>query len=51
VLAKNNVSFKMPKFRTMKIGTPAVATNLLTDPESLLTPIGNFLRKFSLDEL
>jgi len=43
--------FKMPKFRSMRIGTPAVATHLLTDPKAYLTPIGSFLRKSSLDEL
>lgn len=43
--------FSMPKFRTMRIGTPAVATHLLTDPAVYLTPIGSFLRKSSLDEL
>jgi len=47
----NNSIFKMPKFRSMKIDTPAVATHLLQDPKSVLTPIGNFLRKSSLDEL
>ena len=47
----NNVLFKMPKFRSMRTGTPAVATHLLTDPSRYLTPIGNFLRKSSLDEL
>ena len=41
----------MPKFRSMKVDTPAVATHLLQDPESVLTPIGDFLRKSSLDEL
>ena len=41
----------MPKFRSMKIDTPAVATHLLQDPKSFLTPIGDFLRKSSLDEL
>jgi O-antigen biosynthesis protein WbqP len=41
----------MPKFRTMQIGTPAVATHLLKDPNAYLTPIGSFLRKTSLDEL
>jgi len=50
-VGKNNVIFKMPKFRSMKIDTPAVATHLLIDPNSVLTPIGNFLRKSSLDEL
>lgn len=43
--------FRMPKFRSMQIGTPAVATHLLADPKSVLTPIGGFLRKSSLDEL
>ena len=47
----NNTLFKMPKFRTMQINTPAVATHLLADPDQYLTPIGSFLRKTSLDEL
>ncbi len=47
----NNALFKMPKFRSMKIDTPEVATHLLADPRSALTPIGGFLRKTSLDEL
>lgn len=47
----NNTMFKMPKFRTMRIDTPAVATHLLKDPDDYLTPVGSFLRKFSLDEL
>lgn len=46
----NNI-FQMPKFRTMRVGTPAVATHLLSDPAAYLTPIGGFLRKSSLDEL
>ena len=46
-----NKIFKMPKFRSMRVGTPAVATSLLADPKAHLTPIGNFLRKSSLDEL
>ncbi len=50
-VGRNNVVFKMPKFRTMKMDTPAVATHLLPDPKSFLTPIGGFLRKSSLDEL
>lgn len=50
-VGKNNTLFLMPKFRSMKVGTPAVATHLLESPESLLTPIGSFLRKSSLDEL
>jgi O-antigen biosynthesis protein WbqP len=41
----------MPKFRSMQVGTPAVATHLLSDPDAYLTPIGSFLRKSSLDEL
>lgn len=47
----NNTIFRMPKFRTMLIDTPAVATHLLADPDRFLTPIGKFLRKSSLDEL
>jgi O-antigen biosynthesis protein WbqP len=50
-VGRNNVVFKMPKFRTMRMDTPAVATHLLPDPKSFLTPIGGFLRKSSLDEL
>jgi O-antigen biosynthesis protein WbqP len=50
-VGKNNAIFKMPKFRSMKVDTPVVATHLLADPKSVLTPIGNFLRKSSLDEL
>lgn len=50
-VGRNNKIFKMPKFRSMQMGTPAVATHLLSDPESYLTPIGSFLRKSSLDEL
>lgn len=46
-----NVIFRMPKFRSMQVGTPAVATHLLANPDSYLTPIGSFLRKSSLDEL
>ncbi len=46
-----NRIFKMPKFRSMRIDTPAVATHLLVDPQQWLTPIGSFLRKTSLDEL
>lgn len=47
----DNIIFKMPKFRTMRIDTPAVATHLLENPHLYLTPIGGFLRKTSLDEL
>jgi O-antigen biosynthesis protein WbqP len=50
-VGRNNSIFKMPKFRSMRMGTPAVATHLLTDAHSHLTPIGSFLRKSSLDEL
>ena len=50
-VGKNNHIFKMPKFRSMKVDTPAVATHLLKSPKSVLTPIGDFLRKSSLDEL
>jgi O-antigen biosynthesis protein WbqP len=50
-VGRNNVIFKMPKFRSMRMGTPAVATHLLVDASSHLTPIGSFLRKSSLDEL
>jgi O-antigen biosynthesis protein WbqP len=46
-----NSIFKMPKFRSMRLGTPAVATDLLLNPEIYLTPIGSFIRKSSLDEL
>ena len=47
----HNTIFKMPKFRSMKVETPAVATHLLVDPGIVLTPVGDFLRKNSLDEL
>ena len=50
-VGKNNKIFRMPKFRTMRTDTPAVATHLLVDPDRYLTPIGGFLRKSSLDEL
>lgn len=50
-VGRNNQLFKMPKFRSMRIGTPAVATHLLVDPVAHLTPIGSFLRRNSLDEL
>lgn len=50
-VGRNNLIFKMPKFRSMRLGTPAVATHLLGDAGSHLTPIGSFLRKSSLDEL
>jgi len=46
-----NKIFRMPKFRTMRIDTPAMATHLLSNPDAYLTPVGPFLRKTSLDEL
>jgi O-antigen biosynthesis protein WbqP len=50
-VGRHNHIFRMPKFRSMRIDTPAVATHLLADPKSYLTPIGSFLRRSSLDEL
>lgn len=50
-VGRHNRLFRMPKFRSMRIDTPAVATHLLERPEQWLTPIGSFLRKSSLDEL
>jgi len=50
-VGKNNKIFKMPKFRSMLVGTPAVATHLLDNPDSYLSPIGGSLRRSSLDEL
>lgn len=50
-VGKDNVIFSMPKFRTMKVGTPSVATHLLADAKAHLTTIGPFLRRSSLDEL
>ena len=50
-VGQRNRIFKMPKFRSMRVGAPAVATHLLDKPEAWLTPIGSFLRKSSLDEL
>ena len=50
-VGRDNHIFKMPKFRSMRTDTPAVATHLLDDPQSFLTPIGSFLRRSSLDEL
>lgn len=50
-IGRHNRIFRMPKFRTMRLGTPAVATHLLPDARQYLTPIGPFLRKSSLDEL
>jgi O-antigen biosynthesis protein WbqP len=50
-VGRDNKIFKMPKFRSMRADTPAVATHLLGNPHSFLTPIGSFLRRSSLDEL
>ena len=50
-VGKNKKNFEMPKFRTMLIDTPVIATHQLTNPEVFLTPIGGFLRRNSLDEL
>ena len=50
-VGRNNSIFKMPKFRSMRVGTPAVATHLLRNADVALTPIGSFLRKSSLDEI
>jgi len=50
-VGRSNGVFRMPKFRSMTVGVPVVATHLLQDPDSVLTPIGAFLRKSSLDEL
>ncbi len=50
-VGRNNALFKMPKFRTMRIDAPAVATHLLSNPGQYVTVIGRFLRKSSLDEL
>jgi O-antigen biosynthesis protein WbqP len=50
-VGRNNIIFMMPKFRSMQVGVPAVATHLLNDPSIHLTPIGSFLRRNSLDEI
>jgi len=50
-VGRKNKIFKMPKYRSMRIDTPAVATHLLSDPDVYLSPIGGFLRRTSLDEL
>jgi O-antigen biosynthesis protein WbqP len=50
-VGRNNRIFRMPKFRTMRIGTPEVATHLLTKPAAYLTPVGGLFRRSSLDEL
>ncbi len=50
-VGKNNIIFRMPKFRTMLVDTPAIATHLMADPDRFLTPIGKLLRRTSIDEL
>ncbi|MDB5764037.1 MAG: sugar transferase [Herminiimonas sp.] len=50
-IGRRNRIFRMPKFRTMRIGTPAMATHLLNNPDQYLTPVGSLLRRSSLDEL
>jgi O-antigen biosynthesis protein WbqP len=50
-VGKNNTLFKMPKFRTMRVDTPPLATYLMINPDQYLTPIGSFLRRTSLDEI
>ena len=50
-VGRGNVIFKMPKFRTMRLDTPAVATHLMSDPDDYLSSIGGFLRRTSLDEM
>lgn len=50
-IGRDNVSFLMPKFRTMHVGAPALATHEMGDPQAWLTPPGKFLRKLSLDEI
>ncbi len=50
-VGRHNRIFRMPKFRSMRVDTPSVATHLLDNPDRWLTPVGSFLRKSSLDEL
>ena len=50
-IGKRNANFRMPKFRTMRLDTPEIATHLMIDPDSYLSPIGSFFRRTSLDEL
>jgi len=50
-IGRDNVEFNMPKFRTMRVGTPVVATHLMAEPDAFLSPIGRVLRRTSLDEL
>jgi O-antigen biosynthesis protein WbqP len=49
-ISQGNEIFRMPKFRTMRLDTPVVATHLMSDPDMFLSPIGGFLRRSSLDE-
>ena len=50
-VGRDNAIFRMPKFRSMRMNTPALATHLMSNAETFLTPIGGFLRRHSLDEL
>jgi O-antigen biosynthesis protein WbqP len=50
-IGKDNKIFRMPKFRSMRVDAPVVATHLMSDPDAFLTPIGSFIRRSSLDEL
>ena len=50
-IGKRNANFRMPKFRTMRLDTPEIATHLMSHPDSYLSPIGSFFRRTSLDEL
>ncbi len=50
-IGRNNATFRMPKFRTMKMGTPPLATHLLADAGRYITPVGSLLRRTSLDEM
>ncbi len=50
-VGRGNMIFRMPKFRSMRVGTPVLETALMTHPDAYLSPIGGFLRRFSLDEL
>ena len=50
-VGQDNIIFRMPKFRSMRADAPVIATHLMTDAETFLTPIGGFLRRYSLDEL
>jgi O-antigen biosynthesis protein WbqP len=50
-VGRGNKTFRMPKFRTMRVGTPLVATNVLAEPQTYITPLGSLLRRTSLDEL